>query len=276
MTMENSGHQKTSPVADNGQAPAHANVPNPSRRRFNRAGVGASAVLLTLASRSVLADTMCKSPSGFDSLEPSMGAGTKQTACAGKPPSWWLQQHPWPVDKDAPFSSFFGDGYSGLYAGASASSTNAGTAAAASTGGEKWFDAFSNNRSSSASGSGNNGKGGSSAANGNSENNGNNSVARSSSTTANGMPTLSTDTELLLKNATMYQAMAGARTPVVVKNLLAAWLNARHRYNDFPTEQEVVRIFQEWQKDGSYEVRAAVKWNEADINRYLASANSVG
>jgi hypothetical protein len=193
-------------------------VPNPSRRRFNRAGVGASAVLLTLASRSALADTMCRSPSGFDSLQPSTGAANTAAACAGKPPSWWLQQHPWPVDKNASFSAFFGDGYPGLYAGASAgASTNAGIVGASSTGGEKWFDAFSTNRSSAASESSTNGNNGNGGNNGNNGNNG------------NGAAILSSNTELLLKEATVYQAMAGTRTPRVVKSLLAAFLNAKHK-----------------------------------------------
>ena len=82
--------------------------------------------------------------------------------------------------------------------------------------------------------------------------------------------------QVLLKDATLYQALAGSRTPVVVKNLIAALLNFKAGYNSFPTDTDVVRIFQEWQQKGYYEVRATVKWYEADINRYLASTNSVG
>lgn len=255
MTTENSQDKKTSPATGTIQPPAHGNLRNPSRRRFNRAGVGASAVVLTLASRSVLADAVCKSPSGFDSLAPSMAATNQQNFCAGRPVSQWLLQDPWPVAKDVPFASIFGEGYPGLYAGAA----SAGVAAAgASNAGRSWFEPFSNNPITGSSGSS------SSASNGSSKSNG---VAKATATDNN---------ELLLKDATLFQAMAGSRTPVVVKNLIAALLNFKAGYNSFPTDTDVVRIFQEWQQKGYYEVRATVKWYEADINKYLASTNSVG
>lgn len=260
MTMENSGDRKTGPVTDNIQPPTQAGVRNPSRRRFNRAGVGASAVVLTLASRSVLADTVCKSPSGFDSLAPSMAANV-QNSCSGRPVSQWLLQDPWPIAKDVPFASIFGPGYPGLYAG-SAAATGAVNGTTSLNAGKSWFEPFSSNPTGSASGSSN------SASNGNGNGNGNaNGVVKASSNDNN---------ELLLKDATLFQAMAGSRTPVVVKNLIAALLNFRAGYNSFPRDTDVVRIFQEWQEKGYYEVRATVKWYEPEINRYLASTNSVG
>jgi len=264
MTTENSEDKKMTPVTDNIQPPAHASLRNPSRRRFNRAGVGASAVVLTLASRSVLADAVCKSPSGFDSLAPSMAATNQQNLCSGRPVSQWLLQDPWPVAKDVPFASIFGEGYPGLYAGAA----SAGVAAAAkSNPGRSWFEPFSNPNTGSP-GNGTNASNGNGNGNGNSNGNGNgNGVAKAASNDNN---------ELLLKDATLFQAMAGSRTPVIVKNLIAALLNFKAGYNTFPTDTDVVRIFQEWQQKGYYEVRATVKWYEADINKYLASTNSVG
>jgi hypothetical protein len=258
MTTENAGDKKTNAMTENVQPPVQPGERNPSRRRFNRAGVGASAVVLTLASRSVLADAICKSPSGFDSLAPSMAATNQPNFCSGRPVSQWLLQDPWPVAKDVPFASIFGDGYPGLYAGAA----SAGVAAAGSSNaGRSWFEPFSNSPVAGSSGSSSNASSGSNAS---SKSNG---AAKAAATDNN---------ELLLKDATLFQAMAGSRTPVVVKNLIAALLNFKAGYNSFPTDTDVIRIFQEWQQKGYYEVRATVKWYEADINKYLASTNSVG
>lgn len=251
MTMENPRHEETNPTAANVQPPVADAVANPSRRRFNRAGVGASAVVLTLASRSVLADTVCKTPSGFDSLAPSM-AGNKPNNCSGISVSQWLMRDLWPIAKDVPFASIFGTGYPNLYAGASSVGV-AGTSSAANAG-KSWYEPFSNNTSAGNSGNSNAGGNG-------------NGVVKSASGDNN---------ELLLQDATLLQALAGSRTPTVVKNLIAALLNFRAKYNTFPEDTDVVRIFQEWQQKNYYEVRAGVKWYEADINKYLASTNSVG
>ena len=253
MTMENSGHEGTNSAADKVQPPTAA-VRNPSRRRFNRAGVGVSAVVLTLASRSVLADTMCKSPSGFDSLNPSMTTAEQQNVCVGKTTSQWLLQDPWPIDKATPFASIFGNGYGNLYAGASSAASASVTAAASSTPGQKWFDTFSDNPNKNTS-------------NGNGNGNGNGNIGKAQPIN---------NAKLHLKDATLFQALSGTETPPVVKGLIAAWLNARAKYNSFPTETNVVQIFQEWHKNGYYEVRATVKWYEADIIKYLASTNAVG
>lgn len=137
MTMENSGPEDTSPPADTTQPAMHAQVPNPSRRRFNRAGVGASAVILTLASGSVLAQGVCKSPSGFESGNVS-GGGSRQPRCAGFTPQVWLERG---ISQDLPalrvtFASVFSPVSSGSagkpVAGASGSNdTNQGEVALA-------------------------------------------------------------------------------------------------------------------------------------------------
>jgi hypothetical protein len=107
MTMENSGHKDTG-SQPNGQAPVPEQVKNPSRRRFNRAGVGASAVILTLTSRSVLAQTnTCASPSGFNSVNPSHD--THNLTCDALSADRWLDpQQQWPVSKDTQFGHLFG------------------------------------------------------------------------------------------------------------------------------------------------------------------------
>jgi hypothetical protein len=108
MTMENSGHKETGRQPEDGQATAPPQVRNPSRRRFTRAGVGASAVILTLTSRSVLAQATCNSPSGFASANLSQhnhDAGS----CDGVPASSWLDPNrQWPIPRETRFVDIFG------------------------------------------------------------------------------------------------------------------------------------------------------------------------
>jgi hypothetical protein len=66
-----------------------------ARRRFARAGMGVSGVILTLTSQPGMACTVCKSPSG------SLSGGLKShkgppVVCAGKPPSYWCGSGSWP------------------------------------------------------------------------------------------------------------------------------------------------------------------------------------
>lgn len=58
-----------------------------SRRRFTKSGLAISGVILTLASRPVLGDFVCKSPSGFLSGNVSVN-GAPQT-CSGLTPGYW-------------------------------------------------------------------------------------------------------------------------------------------------------------------------------------------
>ena len=69
-----------------------------SRRQFGKAGLAVgSAVILTLASRPVLAGYACKSPSGFQSGNVSQhGPGY---TCSGRTPGYWqthYQYYQWP------------------------------------------------------------------------------------------------------------------------------------------------------------------------------------
>ncbi len=59
---------------------------NLARRRFTKSGLAASGVILTLASRPVLANTVCKSPSGF--LSGNLSSHIEQL-CYGNYPSYY-------------------------------------------------------------------------------------------------------------------------------------------------------------------------------------------
>jgi hypothetical protein len=108
MTMENSGHEETGRQPENGAAMTPPQVRNPSRRRFTRAGVGASAVILTLTSRSALAQVACKSPSGFASA--NLSQHNNETArCDGITAASWLDPNrQWPIPKETRFIDIFG------------------------------------------------------------------------------------------------------------------------------------------------------------------------
>lgn len=108
MTMENSGHEETGRQPENGAAMTPPQVRNPSRRRFTRAGVGASAVILTLTSRSALAQVACKSPSGFASA--NLSQHNNETArCDGITAASWLDPNrQWPIPKVTRFIDIFG------------------------------------------------------------------------------------------------------------------------------------------------------------------------
>jgi hypothetical protein len=76
-----------------GQRPDAVAVPSAGRRRLLQAGISAAPVVMTVASRPVLA-LGCDSPSGFTSLSQSHpGPGT----CTGHTPIYW-REHPleWP------------------------------------------------------------------------------------------------------------------------------------------------------------------------------------
>ncbi len=64
-----------------------------SRRRFTKSGLAATGVILTLASRPVLANAVCKSPSGYASANTSshiheMCFGNSPEYYANTPEAW--------------------------------------------------------------------------------------------------------------------------------------------------------------------------------------------
>lgn len=89
-------------MTDSRKDPAKASTPpdvgvvcDVGRRRILRAGISAAPVVMTVASRPVLATTnppgICESPSGFISANLSRPAGS---LCAGRTPGYWKQsQH---------------------------------------------------------------------------------------------------------------------------------------------------------------------------------------
>jgi len=82
--------------------------PMPSRRRLLQGGMAAAPVLMTLASRPVLAAT-CQSPSGYVSANAS-NAG-RAVACLGHIPSWWADPQnfgQWPAGYKPQSSTRFG------------------------------------------------------------------------------------------------------------------------------------------------------------------------
>ncbi|MDB5759727.1 MAG: hypothetical protein JWM30_3016 [Burkholderia sp.] len=108
MTMENSGHEETKQAAANIQPPAHADLPNPSRRRFTRIGAGASAVVMTLASRSVLANMACTTASGFTSVNQSVRRTDTPINCSGLPyTDWMATTTAWPIARESSFATAF-------------------------------------------------------------------------------------------------------------------------------------------------------------------------
>jgi len=68
-----------------------------SRRRFGKSGLAASGVILTLASRPVLAGWECLSPSGFQSG--NVSSHGQPALCSGRTPGYWQapgKQWPYP------------------------------------------------------------------------------------------------------------------------------------------------------------------------------------
>jgi hypothetical protein len=90
-----------------------------ARRRFTRAGVAASGVLLTLHSQPGMAVEVCTTPSGYLSGGLQSFRGPPPT-CAGRSPGYW-KTHSWPrgCDKNLPFARVFAcNGLSGKTYGA--------------------------------------------------------------------------------------------------------------------------------------------------------------
>lgn len=70
-----------------------------SRRRFTRAGAGATGVLLTLASQPGMACDICMAPSGYQSYSKTMKAASHTGApvtCQGRSPTYWKGTTSWP------------------------------------------------------------------------------------------------------------------------------------------------------------------------------------
>ncbi|SMP69439.1 hypothetical protein [Noviherbaspirillum suwonense] len=215
MTMENSGHEDKSQAADQAQPPAHAVVPNPSRRRFTRVGVGASAVVATLASRSVLANLACTTPSGFTSMNQSHRAADGVIQCNGLSYMDWMRTEGWAPPGTAMFSIEFSPARPDLLVGEPVTGTGIADTGGGTSG-------------------------------------------------------------LLLDKATLRQALFGTQTPLIVKHLIAALLNASTNRSTYPTTIQVKEIFRDWNANNSYEVTAGVRWSTDEIIKYLSYTQTPG
>jgi len=89
-----------------GSRSTYVKGPSPGRRRWLRAGASAAPILMTVASRPVLATTVppgfCQSPSGFVSGNASQTTGS---TCGGRTPGYWKNTDSWP-EPYAPGNSF--------------------------------------------------------------------------------------------------------------------------------------------------------------------------
>lgn len=105
MEQQQRENQLTEPADIKRNEPAET-VHNPGRRRFGRAGLGTSGVLLTLACKPVLGGVVCKTPSGSLSANQSTHGG--QTAiCSGRRPQYWQNNMTWPIEPKTKFSRVF-------------------------------------------------------------------------------------------------------------------------------------------------------------------------
>lgn len=86
-----------------------------SRRQFAKTSLGISGVILSLASRPVLGNVVCKSPSGF--LSGNASTHGPQPVCQGRSPGYWKNHvDSWPISTDTQFSSVFPTSPSSVYA----------------------------------------------------------------------------------------------------------------------------------------------------------------
>ena len=83
-----------------------------SRRRFARAGAGATGVLLTLASHPGMACSVNVGPSGYQSAVTAAKHGMKvsnapKNHSAGLPPRYWASGYGWPCGTNVQFGHVF-------------------------------------------------------------------------------------------------------------------------------------------------------------------------
>ena len=77
-----------------------------ARRRFTRAGAGATGALLTVISTPGMAIDICTTPSGSLSGGLQSHAGPKPV-CSGVSPGYWKNHDDWPVSKTLTYGSIF-------------------------------------------------------------------------------------------------------------------------------------------------------------------------
>lgn len=87
--------------------PAQISARGAARRRFARAGLGASAALVTISSKAGMAVDICTAPSG--SLSGGLLSRHPGTvvACEGRSPGYWKTHEGWPCARSRTFGSVF-------------------------------------------------------------------------------------------------------------------------------------------------------------------------
>lgn len=114
MTTKDSQEQSCSTHASPA-AHGQLNSSDAGRRHFTKASLGISGVILTLASRPVLGNVVCKSPSGF--LSGNASTHGPQPVCQGRSPGYWKNHEgSWPIATDTQFSNVFSTPPSSVYA----------------------------------------------------------------------------------------------------------------------------------------------------------------
>lgn len=95
MTIEEHQNDKKKEARARQDIPEEAGLVDGSRRNFAKAGLAASGVILTLASRPVLGEWVCNTPSGF--VSGNVSSHGAPTLCSGRSPGYW-RAHPeqWP------------------------------------------------------------------------------------------------------------------------------------------------------------------------------------
>lgn len=114
MTTKDSQEQSSSTPPSQADS-KQLNSANASRRHFAKASLGLSGVILSLASRPVLGNVVCKSPSGF--LSGNASTHGPQPVCQGRSPGYWKNHEGnWPIATDTQFSNVFPAPSSSVYA----------------------------------------------------------------------------------------------------------------------------------------------------------------
>lgn len=222
-----------------------------ARRRFGRVGIGASGVIVTLASPSAMAASIARAPSGCDSIGPKSYHGAGPVS-AGRPPEEWAAQSSWPSPCaperrfGADFScldSAYGDRtYAQILRleGDEVSGLNNGN---------------SNNSSNSGNGSGN----------ANNNNNGNHIYSNNGKDNGNGKDK---DKDKDKHNSASTSTVNSEKNKIA-QLCAAAMLNVRAGYSTFLTEGNVQDIWREYDSHGIYKPNATQEWNAFSIASYL-------
>jgi hypothetical protein len=223
-------------IHDQEDTSAQSGSVDEGRRRVTKVGLGASALIITLASRSALGCS-CKSPSGFASGNLSQ-AGGKTPTCNGQPPSWWCTQYSY-QDCTKPSGSW---STAKRCPGKCATQTDAGT----------WYKWKNNDRNYPAR-----------------------MFKSDFSCTGNlrKYATAKPPQSYSAQDCSHIQVML-AYPDTIGAHLSAALLNCESGKSDWPSTTQCMQIAHDLDTYGHYEVSAGVIWYESDCLAYLKACNN--